>query len=530
MSHELPTFSTEPSLRLRDNPIILAQARRHLRRKELVGQATVMGAGSILAILFGLTVHEDGAWNGLRVLVLSIMALTLLFRGTNSAGAALQADRTSGILDFHRATPTSPATDALGYLLGSCAREYFVVAMLLPLLLISTLAGGAPLLPTLGILGLILVYGWLYQLWAMLLALFAGEKKRFINQASLWVLLLHALAWPFYQLGLVALSYLTPIPLLSELVEHEVVPPEPFTMAQTVSLLGLELPPLLFALMVLGVALYFVARGTVRRLQREDMPLFSRTGALTFFALAVLLVVGGAFGMVANASDWDARMDRLGGVMATHVMGSTALAVVLLITLTPHRMELARATRRAQKQGLRQAPWRQDGARVWPLVPIFGFLVVAGLLLAVPELSSAGLERLLEPFVWVVIPAPLILLAFMAGVTEYVRLGTRASARSTLLVIFVSCVLPLMVAGVLSSANQPDAALYVAALSPLLGFLGSAGVLGTALAGEGSVKVGELTPILLSQAVSVGATLWLYRNSNLSVPASAGAPAAPASP
>lgn len=530
MSDNLPTPMTEPWLRLRDNPILLAQARLHLRRKELVGQSTVMGLGSLLAILLGLTIGEEGIWNMIRGGVVLILGLSLLFRGANSAGAAIQADRTSGILDFHRATPTSPATDAAGYLLGSCAREYLLLVTLLPLLILSTFAADRPLLPTLALLPLLVLYGWLYQLWSMLMALVAGEKKRFINQVSLWVLVLHALVWPLYQVGLVAIAYLTPVPMMAALLEGEMQPDEPFSLAQPVSFLGVDLPPVVYATFVLGLSLSFVFRGLTRRLLREDMPLFSRPGALTFFGLTVLLVVGGALGIVQRLGlEGTSALERLGGLLATHLIGSTLLAIVLLLSLTPHRMELARATRRAQKQGKSSAPWREDGARVWPLVPAFAGLVLLGLLLALPELSSTGLERLFSSGMLVVLPAPLLFLGFMSAVLEYVYLGTRTSARSTLLVTFLSCMLPLLLAGILSSAKLANAALYVAALSPLVGFFGSAGVVGVVLGGDATVELSELTSLWLSQAVTLGITIWLYRSSSLNVPASAGALAAPAS-
>ena len=115
----------EPILRIRDNPILVAQARRRLRAKQIRPLLLITTIIGVCATLWG---FADGgkakSWSGVAIAFLVLVMMFLFIRGTAQAAAAIGEERASGILDFQRASPTSAWTDTFGYLIGCVAREY----------------------------------------------------------------------------------------------------------------------------------------------------------------------------------------------------------------------------------------------------------------------------------------------------------------------------------------------------------------------------------------------------------------------
>ena len=65
--------------------------------------------------------------------LLALQAVILVVMGASQVGSSVGAARASGILDFHRVSPLTPAELTLGFFFGAPVREYVLFACTLPL-------------------------------------------------------------------------------------------------------------------------------------------------------------------------------------------------------------------------------------------------------------------------------------------------------------------------------------------------------------------------------------------------------------
>jgi len=230
----------EPPIRLRDNPLLLAQARRRVRREQLAKTLLVPVSLGLCIDLYGITAHDPTGtvWLGVYKLMFFIIGIVLFLRGTAQISGLMSSERTSGILDFHRASPTTGWTDAVGYLLGGCAREYLVVGGFLPFLLFAGVQAEVSIAKMAGALIVITLSATMYHLYGMMVGLTAGQKKSATGSAVGGVLLLLFFGGTLYQTGVMVIAYLTPYPALANL---GFLGSERFAMVESVSLYGAHL-------------------------------------------------------------------------------------------------------------------------------------------------------------------------------------------------------------------------------------------------------------------------------------------------
>lgn len=499
----------EPILRLLDNPILVAMGRRRLRRRHLLPAAMIVGLLCACTVLFSLT-RDDArdAWKGAVYVLLLGLGGLLFLRGTVQIAGQLTEERRSGILDFHRATPTTPWTDAAGYLLGAPAREYALCAVILPFLLGAGLFAGMSPLALLGsVLGLLLA-GWLYHAIGLLAGLSVSNRRGTAVLAVAFVVMLLFYGPTLARSGLVTLAYLSPHPLLARLILEG--PNDAHPIGTSVAFYGLTLHPAIFTLLVQGSLLVFLVSAAARKLRREGAPAFSRPGAAAFFGLMVFLVFGGAWGVI-TGGDEVAKHVAPGDLVAAYVIAGGLLGAALILTLAPSYLEFVRGLRRARRRGRAEAPWLEDSADGLPLIGLFGGLLLAGLLallLALRGRMSGGppMKELA-----LCVAAMLVFLAFVAGAAEFTRLCLRGGARSGgLLIAFLSMVLPWMLGGILSKA-MGDKLLtqLIYATSPAYAIIHAASGLSAAWAGR---DAGDAAlPALLASLVCTGAaTGWFF--------------------
>ena len=93
-------------------------------------------------------------WQSAQSAGFIFVGLLLFLRATSVVSSVVTFDRTSGLLDFHRATPTSSLSDAFGYMVGSAANEYIGAAIAGSMAFIAMLMGGvSPFFCRIGIVG-----------------------------------------------------------------------------------------------------------------------------------------------------------------------------------------------------------------------------------------------------------------------------------------------------------------------------------------------------------------------------------------
>jgi len=456
---------SEPRLRLRDNPLLVAQARRRLRLRQTLPGVLIVVVLGVCGLLFAAVGGGREGWQGVEVFALVLIGALLFLRAPLRLAGVVADERHGGLLDFHRATPTSAWTDAVGYLLGVPAREYLHAAVLLPFLLLATLAAGDSVPAVLGVVATFVLTALLYQAFALVAGLAFERRWSAVGVVVLGVILVLSAWVPFVESGLTAFAFLTPFPALGELLMRE---GDLGAIGADVEFFRVGLPATVFTVLVQSWLLAFLLLAAVRKVRRDDAPVLSRPAAFLFLASGLVIAIGSAWpdaaGEFAERFDWEAAKVGLAYLV---LAGGTA--TLLVLALVPSFLDFVRGERRARKAGRRHAPWLQDGASAWPLPFVMGALLLGGLaLLSWTTPASAGDRVTLSAWPLAAVAALTAFLVFAAGLAEYVRLAHRRSYRAMgLLFGFLTLVLPWILSGIVAAGSGGHrGALWPAALSP----------------------------------------------------------------
>ena len=499
--------SPEPRLRLRDNPVLIAQARRRMRRKQALPTLAIAIVLGICGVLGGSVTNDPGAWRVVSNFGLFIVGAMILLRGTTQVAGTIVDERTTGIIDFHRATPTTPWTDALGYLLGPVTREYVVAAALLPFILFTaSMAGDNPLNVALQIV-YIALGGIVLHAMALVMGLAGGGRRSVSGSVMIIAMALLFGAAPLYAAGFVTLAFLTPIPALASLMSGDVLD---MHFHGSVDFYGLPVHPLIWTLVVQGIAIAFLLWSSARKLRREDAPAFSRPGAFLFFAIVTVLLIGGSWSSVAKGSSAIAAGSTLAAVTAVaYLVASPTLAVLLMVSLAPSYGDVVRVTRRARRAGRSGPHWLEDGGSALPVVGALGALVAAGwALLSVVIGRHVPIASLWGPKALLALGGSVAMIAFVGSSIESLRLTMRSSYKAGLLLTgFLAFVLPWILMGIVAGATKDqNVTQMVGALSPLFGAGAAAGEFAVSLTGERAAV--NQSAIIASLVITVAATTW----------------------
>lgn len=499
-------IAAEPRLRLRDNPLLIAQVRRHCRRRQTIPGVAVAVILGLLGLFAGAVVpthRNDAVWLVIEMGYVGLAAVVLLLRGTLTVTGTIAEERASGLLDFHRATPTSPWTDALGYLLGTPSREYLLAAVLVPFALVAAVAsGGSPLRPVAAVFALV-VNGWLYHSLGAVMGFTATRRRQAVGAVVVLLVLLLFGTSAVFEAGIYPVASLTPYPALRALYmpafAAELLPSVEF------SFFGVTMPALLYAVLLQGYLIAFLAWAVARKLRADAAPVFSKPGAVVFYALGLALVLGGLTEVTERAG-----VGTSAALLVGYGVAGTLLAAVVTAVVVPDYLAHVRAVRRARRFDRRWPSWREDGARPWLLVPAMVGLFVGGWALLVLGLPGGDAARLLTSVeASAVYVAMAVLLVFAVAATEFARFCLRRSKRSgAFLLVFLTVFVPYILAAIFGGAGfRGESAAYIAALSPTY-------ALGVALARLSPEVASSFGPgtLVVSLAVGVGlAVLFLAR-------------------
>lgn len=450
---------SEPIVRVLDNPILIAQARRRLRRTQLVSSSLVFGLLGLCALLiaWSSSSQKDGFSTLEYVMVIGI-ALLLLLRGSNRIAEAVREERVSGLLDFHRATPTTPWTDALGYVLGCPAREYLASGLLAAFALIAAPFSRFSVTAVLASLLVLFVNGLLYHCFALWVGLTVSHKRGAsgIIIGTLVVVLLTG----FGSESLGAISYLTPYPAITALLVN------PDRTLPAVSFYGVPIHSLWLTLLVQGSVLFGLSHAASRKIRHDESLSFSRLGTLYLFGWMAFLSLGAVWQYLqpatqALAPSVSRQMDS--ALVIGYLAVGTVLAAGLVIGQVPSYLMVLRALRRARRQGAQQLSWLDDGGRTEPLTLGLWAMLVAGLLIIHRAMASKVQAPLLgEPMMWTLL-STLLYLLFVQLASEFVRLRHRGSTHAVaVLVFFVSHVLPGLLSIVFRGTDSVPGTLLMA--------------------------------------------------------------------
>ena len=386
------------------------QARRRLRRKSLLiwGLATFIPCLFIFLNTYNAVILAQqtpelsdlakvDAFKACFLPILVVQALILLFLGTGSIAGTLSEEKESGLLDYHRVTPMTPAQKTVGYLLGLPCREYLMFAITLPFTVISTVGGNLPVGKVLLLYSILLCNAFTYHLTSMVAGLLARRPRLAGWLARLMVVAIFLFIPILGQLGFAILGHITFIPTLYGLFKEELAQTNFFqdkeyvAIWETVPFYYWELPPALFSFVILGLLMVMFSYILLRKWKKDSYHPFTKVFAILVFGVIQFFAVGSITPLLYRNDPELAgifnHLHDIGGILRYfygaepdtifqtvpwnkkytsllygHLMGSGALIVWLLHIVTPYRATAIGGLRRARKLGLEKIPFNWDAA------------------------------------------------------------------------------------------------------------------------------------------------------------------------
>lgn len=471
--------------RLIENPLFVKHVRSRLRQRDLVPlAAAVLVVGAL--IVWGGSVTGTMQNGSAFAVLLAAQAIILHLLGPYATATSVVYARQTGIMDFHRISPETPLSIALGFSLGAPVREYILFACTVPFSLVFV-AGGYPSPGALVVILLaMLVASVLHNCLAALVALTVGNLQQAVGNAVGAVVLLH-IGGPF-QAGV-----LSAVPVVVWALGGDLTAPDWMTF------FGVDVPALVLCLAHQAVCFAFVLTALTRKLRSEFLPALSKPQAVGLLAALGFLVLGDAWWL--GTSEFRAET----GVPVMVVLYALALAAVMLsYTVTPRLGQFSRGVRRARKLGQAASLWSDDAPNWAPMAAFAGAIVVLGGFAALPGLTAAEQTDPLQGLASI-LAAAVAVTAYMSCHQYFVLAAPKGGLSYLALTVFLWWLVPLPIAGVLASLNSDGVtASMVASLSPLAG-------IGLAAVKDGP-EISALAPVIAVIAPAlVTVIFWFLR-------------------
>jgi len=424
---------------LLDNPILTKHWRSKLRRPRVVTWTIVVLTLCFL-ICWGFYLRNGLLGTGPVSFVVMLQVVILVFGGSTEIGSAIGGARESGILDFHRVSPTPPLWLAIGFFLGAPVLEYWLTLLTLPF------AIGLAMVGPVGVVGLLafevplLLAAWLFHALAMLGAM-TSKKPKGGNRGFIGLIFLMI----FFGQGL----FFGVRGLLGVFAVGNA----------TLSFFGVPMHWMLFLAFYEAVLIVFFFIPSVRRMRSERAHLYTKRQALAFL---------GALGVLTLGAAWEYKGVEF---LVVGILYGLALASCVLVgTMTPDRGEYVKGLRRALRMGRRRpSPWSDAGINRIPLFAACGIVLVTT---TIAWEAIEGRALMAERATYS------LTIAIGVLTVAYVGLGLQAArlfmpkhgSNLFALGIFFLWFVPLILGGILAASNFSDeATTTLLALSPIAG-------------------------------------------------------------
>lgn len=485
-----------------DNPLFVKHLRSRLRRSQFFAPALVVG---VLCICIAYSSYISnwfangwafGMYLGLQVVVLGIM-------GATQVSSAVGGARESGILDFHRVSPLSPLAVTLGFFFGAPVREYALAAMTLPFALICA-AQDAPSLGGLVQSEVVVLLGcWLLHAIAILTSLASKKPKAGTKGAVGVVVFLLIFAGPSGFMGLSRVAGAV-------------------SGSPTLGFFGIELPWLAFVLLYALPLLFFLMLASVRKMRAERAHPYTKIEALICLATEAILILGATWGL------HDFPYLPLFVIYAT-----SAVALVLILTITPNLGEFTKGVRRAEREGRSRVSFWDDRALNRVAVFALSALVLiastaAWYLIAPgpfpnqwggpPGFVPPAAGGLTISFSLPIAIAVLSVTTFGLALQFFLLVAPRRGATLLGLFVFLAWILPPVVGSILGAARVgTQLAMGVVATSPIAGISMATNLGPMSETGTDTLKLCALIPALVFALLFNNGVTWARRRAVLAI-------------
>ena len=393
------------------NPIFQRYTRSRLRAKTLIPWMLLVG---ILSTFVFLLIWVGGTSNGgdtvvlgrvILIIMIPVQALVLMLIGTGAVASGIMLEGGDGGIEYQRLTPLSPLTKIVGYVFGLPVREYCLFLITVPFTAIAILAGQVPLGVVLELYAAFFTSVLLYHLSGCVAGMVVN--RRFAGRiAQLMVIVLYLVLPQIAKLGFEFFSYLTILPVLSELIgtlmpNGRGVFDQVFgTGSRSVSLFGMEVEALPFSLLIQGTLIMTFVVILYRKWRQPTHHMLGKNFAACLCIWIHVLLLGSTIPLIDSGEIFPDRgpsraqiarelgLRTQGGQLqipfgseekdprhaywlsASYGLGALFLSCGLVLIITPSRDEFTKGLRRARKLGRRRVPWNADGASAFPHVLI----------------------------------------------------------------------------------------------------------------------------------------------------------------
>ena len=312
-----------------DNPIFIKHVRSRLRWQPLATGAVVVVVLSLCIVWAGY--ENDALWNGhaFEWLVM-LQGVVLIIMGASQVSAAVGGARLSGILDFHRVSPLTPAELTLGFFFGAPIREYLLFACTLPFVALFMAFGVPTVHGYIELLLFLVALAWVFHGLALLNSLIMKPGRNTRGAVAVIGILLLFFVYVM-RMG----RFLPSITLFED--------------DARLTFFGSSLPWLAVVLFYIGSLLFFIYLAGCRRMGAERIHPFSRPQAIAALAALSFLTLGGV---------WQTGENGVVEVIVLYLLVLAALLLILLVT--PTQAEYSKGLWRARKQGRSHLSWWED--------------------------------------------------------------------------------------------------------------------------------------------------------------------------
>lgn len=513
------------------NPLFLKSVHERLRRGSAIAWGLV---AFVLALFIFLMVYLGASAQSLLdrreaaqsaiVPILVLQGMLLLFMGTGAVAHGVAVEKEQGLLDYQRLTPMSGVEKIVGYLFGLPIREYMMVAVTMPFVLIAAFLGGLSFF-NLGLLYLVFFSSAiLYHLTGLVAGIVSSRPRRANWFTRLMVIGLYLFLPRMATFGFTIFGFLTFLPTFDGVVREEFGSQAGIFDSDErwdrFAFFGLDIPPSLFTLLLQGllIATFFVV--LLRKWQRDSSSSLSKVGAVVVFAALQLLILGSLWPLIIEPQEFPLLHTAIGTGQGPEALAGifyifwflSGVSVAWLVhIITPNPEGLLKGFLRARKLGQTTVPRNTDWAQsLWATLLLSAITAVSYFILLALAVRERAFFRT-EPTLLAQLAPPVLFAAVMVGV-QSVR--QTYGSRGFLWMIGGLWVLPLLAALVVAvSLSDLWLAGYVGLPAPLASFLLVTFNVFEGDAGEGSWGVYTV----LALVFNLGFSGWAWNRSRLAV-------------
>jgi hypothetical protein len=415
-----------------DNPILVKFVRSRLRRQQVIPLLTV-----VLLIAGALTwgsysaVRQGGDANLVFVWLVILQGVLLLVIGAGQVATAIAQARETGMLDFHRLSPQSPAALVVGFALGAPIREYLAYILTIPFFILIGYLCEVPFLAlALLVVGFVVLAAFNYLL-AMTVSLSVPANSLRSAGALLGlVLILVNILW-----ALPPVTFFTALPLFFTQVGRVV------DVEMTYTFFGMPMSGFLISLLHQAPLIVFLWFAALRKMRHERLPGLSRPMLLSLFVFVGLVSIGDVVATDAVESGFSGLGTE--GLALSLLMQQFFLALFLVLSVTPNAGQFLHGVRYYRKLGIWPVPQRSDRAGN------LGVVLVVSLLLFVIGCGAAyasGISDDSLPLAWLAagVSATAVLTIGLGAQAFYLRFRKNGVTYFTLFV-FLAWIMPLII-------------------------------------------------------------------------------------